>query len=42
MGEYACVSATHACQAAADNARHTGQSPPTCAPPPRCGSGTCF
>jgi hypothetical protein len=44
MGDHVCVSATHACEVAADNARYAGHSPPICAPPPppRCGSGTCF
>ena len=33
MGDYVCVSATHACQVAADNAATVGQSL-SCAPPP--------
>jgi hypothetical protein len=46
MGDYVCVSVQHACQAAADNARAAGQTPPTCAPPPLprpgCSGSSCF
>jgi hypothetical protein len=46
MGDYVCVSAQHACQAAADNARSAGLTPPTCAPPPvprpTCSGSSCI